>query len=162
MKINRLLFNNPDYFLEGDFDFSSFEFDPYHIREIKKCHALIKGSIYEDLLMLNIKIDADVVGVCAYTLNDVPLHLDIQEEIDISNEIEDDDNLYFEKNNIFDIDPYILSLVIANVPSILIKEGAKLPENGDGYRVLTEEEYEEEQKHKTDSRWDALDDIELD
>ena len=63
---------------------------------------------------------------------------------------------------IFDIDPYVLSLVVSEIPAKIVKKGAKLPEDGSGYRVLSEEEYNKEQENKKDSRWDALDKIELD
>ena len=162
MKLNRLFFQNKDYILEGDIDFSSYEFDPYHIRKIGLTHVKITGSIFEDLLMLNFHIVSDVVGVCAYTLEDVPIHLDFKESLEISNEVEDDDTIFFEKNPIFDIDPYVLSLVVSEVPSKIVKKGAELPDDGSGYRVLSEEEYEKEQANKKDSRWAALDDIDLD
>jgi len=162
MKLNRLLFQNKDYFLEGDIDFSNLEFDPYHIKKIGLTHVKITGSVFEDLLMLNFHIVSDVIGVCAYTLEDVPLHFDFKDSLEISNEIEDDEKIFFEKNMIFDIDPYVLSLLVSEIPAKIVKKGAKLPEDGTGYRVLSEEEYEKEQENKTDSRWAALDDIELD
>lgn len=162
MKLNRLLFQNKDYFLEGDIDFSNLEFDPYHIKKIGLTHVKITGSVFEDLLMLNFHIVSDVIGVCAYTLEDVPLHLDFKDSLEISNEIEDDEKIFFEKNMIFDIDPYVLSLLVSEIPAKIVKKGAKLPEDGSGYRVLSEEEYEKEQENKTDARWAALDDIELD
>lgn len=162
MKLNRLLFQNKDYVLEGDIDFSNLEFDPYHIKKIGLTHVKITGSVYEDLLMLNFHIISDVIGVCAYTLEDVPLHFDFKDSLEISNEIEDDEKIFFEKNMIFDIDPYVLSLLVSEIPAKIVKKGAKLPEDGKGYRVLSEEEYEKEQSNKTDSRWDALDNIDLD
>ena len=162
MKLNRLLFQTKDYFLEGDIDFSNLEFDPYHIKKIGLTHVKITGSVFEDLLMLNFHIVSDVIGVCAYTLEDVPLHFDFKDSLEISNEIEDDEKIFFEKNMIFDIDPYVLSLLVSEIPAKIVKKGAKLPEDGTGYRVLSEEEYEKEQENKTDSRWAALDDIELD
>ena len=42
-----------------------------------------------------------------------------------------------------------------------MKKGAKLPTNGNGYRVLSEDEYNKEQEEKVDPRWAALDDINL-
>ena len=64
------------------------------------------------------------------------------------------------KSNI-EVDEYILDLIIAEVPMKIVKKGAKLPSSGEGYRVLSEDEYNKEQEQKTDSRWAALDDIEL-
>ena len=162
MKINRLLFQNKDYVLEGDIDFSDQEFDPFHIRRIDNCHVKITGSIYEDLLLLNMKITSLVIGVCSYTLEDVEIPLHVVDTIQISDSIDDDDELFYEPNVVFDIDPYILSLVIASVPLKIVKKGAKLPSSGKGYRVLTEEEYLKEESEKKDTRWSALDDIDID
>ena len=162
MKINRFLFNNKDYVFESDFDFSNEHFDENHIRSVSNVHAKITGQIFGDLLMLKVQVKAHVVGVCAYTLEDVPLDLNIKENIEISDEVEDDDVIFYEKNPIFDIDPYILSLIVSNVPTKLVKEGAKLPESGEGYRVISEDEYRKEQQNKKDSRWDILDTIDLD
>ena len=162
MKINRLLFANKDYVLEDDVDFSNVEFDPYHIRKISSCHVKVTGNIVEDLLILTVKIKAEVIGVCSYTLEDVPLSLDFEDVIEISNEEDDASNdIFYEKNVTFNFDPYILSLVVSEVPLVIVKEGAKLPKNGDGYRVLSEDEYNEEQKNKKDSRWSKLDDIDV-
>ena len=162
MKLNRLLFNNKGYVLEGDIDFSNEEFDGYHLRKINSCHVYITGQEFEDLLMLDVKIESNVTGVCAYTLEDVPLDLKIHENIEISDTVEDDDVIFYEKNAVFDIDPYILSLIVANVPNKIIKKGAKLPSSGKGYRVLSEEEYNKEQENKVDPRWAALDNLDLD
>lgn len=161
MKLNRLLFQNKGYILSGEIDFSSYQEEPYHIKKILPASVKITGSIYEDLLMLDVSIKVTVIGVCSYTLEDVPLNLNINEKIQISDEVEDDEDIFYEKNVIFDIDPYILSLIITNVPTKIIKKGAKLPENGNGYRVISESDYQEEIKNTKDSRWNKLDDIDL-
>ena len=161
MKLNKLLFNNKDYVLEGDIDFSSEEFDGYHIRKINTAHFKMTGQNYEDLLILDVNIEAEVIGVCAYSLEDVPLNLKIHDSIEFSDTVEDDETIFFEPNVVFDIDPYILSIIVANVPNKIVKKGAKLPSDGEGYRVLSEEEYAKEQENKVDSRWAALDNIEI-
>lgn len=160
MKLNRLLFENQNYVLEGDIDFSSLTLSS-NIKKINTASVKITGQIFEDLLMLKVNIITSVIGVCAYTLEDVEIPLNINETIEISNEIQDDEDIFYESNNIFEIDQYILSIIISEVPSKIIKKGAKLPKNGDGYRILTEDEYEKEKETKKDSRWDKLDNLEL-
>ena len=161
MKLNRLLFDNPNYILEGKIDFSNATLDPYHIRKIEEAEVRITGENYEDLLTLNIKIKVRVIGVCSYTLEDVPMDLNIRENLEISDEIKDDEVIFYEKNAIFDIDPYILSIIISEVPAKIVKKGAKLPSSGDGYRVISEEEFLKEEENKIDPRWSKLDDIDL-
>lgn len=161
MNINRFLFQNNVLELEDDIDFSHAELDQSHIRKITFCHVKIKAHEYEDLITIDADIEADVVGVCAYTLEDVPLHLKFKDSLEFSNEVSDDEDIFYEEEPIFSLDPYILGLIISEVPIKIVKEGAKLPSSGDGYRVLSEEDYLEEKKKKKDSRWSKLDDIDL-
>ena len=161
MNLNRFLFQNNELELEEDIDFSDADIDKSHIRAITKCHVKMSAHEYDDLIVANFKVEVDLIGVCAYSLEDVPLHLKFNDSLEFSNEISDDEDIYYEEKPIFSIDPYILGLIIAETPLKIVKKGAKLPSGGDGYRVLSEEEYEKEQKSKTDSRWSKLDDIEL-
>ena len=160
MKINRLLFQNKGYSIEDDLDFSSQSFDSTHIRNIGKTHVKITGQDYEDFLVLNFEIVSDVIGVCSYTLEDVPLTVKVNTSLTFTYEEEDEETIHID-NPIFEVDEYILDLIIAEVPMKIVKKGAKLPSSGEGYRVLSEDEYNKEQEQKTDSRWAALDDIEL-
>ena len=162
IKINRLFFENKDYVLEGEIDFSDRKFDDYHIRKIGKTSYKVTGQIYDDLLVLQVIFSADVISSCAYTLEDVEYKAKGKENIEISNEIQDDEFIFYEENNIFDFEPYLISLIVSSVPTKLIKKGAKLPNSGDGYRILSEEEYLDEQKNKKSSPFDVLDDIDLD
>ena len=161
MQISRFNFQNNVLELEDDIDFSSAELDQNHIRKIENTHVKVLAHEYDDLITMEVKVECDITGVCSYTLEDVPLHLKFTDSLEFSNEIEDDDDIFFEAKPIFELDPYILGLIIASTPTKIVKKGAKLPKSGKGYRVLSEEEYESEKKSKTDSRWSKLDDIEL-
>ena len=61
-----------------------------------------------------------------------------------------------------DLDPHILALILAEVPHTLTKSGASLPKSGNGYRVLSEDDYLKEKNHKGNSAFDILDTIEFD
>ena len=162
MKINRFTFNSDKTLvLEDDIDFSKAVLDVNHIRKIESCHVIVSGKEYDDLLVLDLRINAKVIGVCSYSLEDVPLNLSFKDSLELSNEIEDDDAVIFEPNPIFEIDPYVLGLIVSEVPIKLVKKGAKLPENGSGYRVLSEDDYLKEQQEKKDDRWSKLDELEL-
>ena len=162
MQINRNWFLKPNYVFEGDLDFSDKEFDGTHIRRIENCHFKITGNLYDSLFVMNVTIESKVIAISAYTLKDVTLNLKFSDILNISDEVEDDDELFYEKNDIFDIDPYILSLIIAEVPMVVTNKNEKLPEDGKGYRIITEDEYLEEQKNKKDDRWSKLDELDLD
>ena len=161
MKVNRYLFKNKDYVLEGDIDYSNVSFDPSHIRSIGLTHIKITGNDYDELFVVNVVGTAEVVGVCAYSLEDVLLKIKINDTLTFTFEEEDEDVIHID-NPIFEIDPYILDLIISEIPLKIVKPGAKLPEAGDGYRVMSEDEYLKENSEKKDHRWDKLDDIKID
>lgn len=161
MQISRFNFQNNNLELEDDIDFSNAQIDLNHIRKIEKCHVRVNAHEYDDLITMDVYIECDIIGVCSYTLEDVPLHLKFKDSLEFSNEVEDDEDIFFEPKPIFELDPYILGLIIASTPTKIVKKGAKLPSGGQGYRVLSEDEYQNEKKSKTDSRWAKLDDVEL-
>lgn len=162
MKINRaLLQNGVSKTFTETIDFSSATFDPTHIRSIPFCEVTAKATDYDELLRVELHIKANVIGVCSYSLEDVPLHYEIDDEISFTDDPEDVDN-YFEKGNLIEMDEYVLGILLANVPIKIVKKGAKLPKSGDGYRVMTEEEHEAEKKKKGNSAFDILDSVEFD
>ena len=161
MQISRFNFQNNLLELEDDIDFSHAELDLNHIRKIENTHVKVIAHEYDDLITMDVTVECDITGACSYTLEDVPLHLKFKDSLEFSNEIEDDEDIFFEPKPIFDVDPYILGLIIASIPTKIIKKGAKLPNSGAGYRVLSEEDYRKEKEKKKDPRWSKLDDIKL-
>ena len=161
MKINRFTFQNNVLEIEDEIDFSNAKLDQNHIRKISSCYVKVKGHEYDDLLVLDVEVEADIIGVCSYSLEDVPLHLKFEDSLEFSNEVSDDDEIFYEDKPIFDLDPYILGLIIAETPMKIVKKGAKLPCSGAGYRVISEDEYLKEESTKKDSRWSKLDDIDI-
>lgn len=161
MKINRaaLTYGTPKQF-EENVDFSSASLDPTHIRKIENCVVKAKATDYESILRIELEINALVIGVCSYSLEDVELKLKINDELNFSDD-ENDPDCYYSSDSIIDLDEYILGILLANVPVRIIKKGAKLPEDGKGYRVLSEEQYEKEKENSTDPRWSKLDDLDL-
>jgi len=162
MKINRaLLANGVAKEFEEEIDFSSTSFDQTHIRKISSCHVKAVATDYETILRIEVTINAVVIGVCSYSLEDVELKLKINDELNFSDDEEDVDN-YYEKGNIIDLDPYILGILLANVPVRIVKKGAKLPENGKGYRVISQDDFEKETAKKGHPGFDILDSVEFD
>ena len=141
MQISRFNFQNNVLVLEDDIDFSSAELDQNHLRKIENTHVKVIAHEYDDLITMDVYVECDITGVCSYTLEDVPLHLKFKDSLEFY--------------------PYILGLIIASTPTKIVKKGAKLPNSGVGYRVLSEEDYQKEKADKKDPRWAKLDDIEL-
>lgn len=87
------------------------------------------------------------------------LSLDFIEELDFSSSdlYENDENIVFVKGDVIDLHPYILGLIITEIPMKVVKKGATLPKGGKGYEVITEEEYYKKKEESVDPRFSALD-----
>ena len=161
MKINRaLLTNGVAKSFEEAIDFSHIEFDKNHIRSIQDCNVKAVATDYESILCIDVEISALVIGVCSYSLEDVEIPLKIKDQLVFTDDESDEDN-YYVKDNIVDLDEYILGILLANVPVKIVKKGAKLPSDGNNYRVISEDQYQKEKENSHDSRWDVLDNLEL-
>lgn len=159
MKIQKIALPlNKSVSFEEDVDFSTHEFSPTYIRGIPSCHVKGTYTLYEDLLRVLIQIEAKVIGICAYTLEDAEINVSLKDELNFTEE-EKDDGCYVESGNIVDLDEYILALILAALPHKIVKKGAEPPKGGDGYRVLSEEELDEERKNNKSSPFDALDNL---
>ena len=157
MKINRaVLLNSKKEIFEEDLDFSSLTLDENHVRHINACHVKVEATEFGDVLECLIAGEADVVASCSYTLEDVPLHVTFKENFFFSDEDNDSQDCYYEPGVEIDLDPHILALILAEVPHTITKSGATLPKSGDGYRVLKEDDLNEERKNKKNSAFDIL------
>ena len=162
MKINRALLTNgiPKTF-EETIDFSHVQFDKNHIKSIPSCVVKATATDYESILRIVVEINALVIGVCSYTLEDVELKFKINDELNFTDDEEDEDN-YYVKDSVIDLDEYILGILLANIPMKIVKKGAKLPSSGNDYRILSEDDYNKEKENSHDSRWDVLDSVKID
>lgn len=163
MKINRATLPlNKDEVFEEDIDFSNQQFDENHVKRILSCSVRLVAHEYGDVLDCKVSGKASVIASCSYTLEDVPLEISFRDNFYFSNEVSGSEECYFEPGVVIDLDPHILALILAEVPHNITKSGAKLPESGNGYRVLSEDDYLEEKKNKKTSAFDILDTIEFD
>ena len=163
MKLNRAILpaNKPETFDE-EIDFSSLKLDENHVKKINKCSVKVIATEFGDVLQCSINGEADVIASCSYTLDDVPLRVNFKDTLYFSSEVIGSQECYFEPGVEIDLDAHILALILAEVPHNITKSGASLPKSGNGYRVLSEEDYEKERQNKKNSAFDILDTIEFD
>ena len=110
--------------------------------DLLDCQCDIKGEIYKSLtgeLAVNLIIKGVMILPCAITLKPVeyPFNIEIDEEIDEESE-------KFDKNyrNTIDIFPIIWENILMEIPMRVVSEEAKdLKLEGDGWRLITEEEH---------------------
>lgn len=161
MKINRLtLPEGKTVNYKEDIDLSYFQGDKYHVRSIKSCHMELDITNYADLVTLFFKIKGEVITTCAYTLEEIPYEYNISDVIELNSNEDDEFEI---KNEEIDIDEMLITLIVENIPFKVVKEGAKLPNSGDNYRFISEEEaLKEKEEMKKPSPFDVLDDYEFD
>ena len=115
MKINRaLLKDGVSKTFEDSIDFSSIELNPSHVRKIVNCDVVAEAVDYDSLLYVKLHIKSLVIGVCSYSLEDVELNLEIEDELNFSDDEEDVDN-YYEKGNLINLDSYILGILLTTM-----------------------------------------------
>ncbi len=113
----------------------------------------IKGSIifyYEDdNLYINYHLKGQMVCPDSLTLEDVDVPFDLNEE-EIVTTKENEDGFYFVDN--MDINEFVSYIVLPEVPIMVEKPNEKRYYSGDGWTILTEEEYEKRSKEEIDPR----------
>ena len=156
MKLNRLTLPvGKEVVFHEDIDFSSYQGDPYHVRSIKSCHMDLSVLNYDELVIFSFQLKGEVMTTCAYTLEEIPYQYNIKESVELAGNEDDEFEII---NETIDIDEILITLIVSNVPMKVVKKGAKLPSNGEGYQVMSEEEANNKKKA---SPFDALDDLEL-
>ena len=149
------------FLFEEDITFSKDLFGGHHLRDIKSCHAKVEATMYDDFIRMEVELKVDAICADSYNLKDVDLKLNIKDEL-LFSENEDDETMFYEPNQTIELDEYILGIIVSNIPIKVTGKDSKLPENGSGYRVLSEDDYLNEKKNKKDDRWPKLDELDLD
>ena len=151
---------NKHYEVEEDLDLTNVNFaNDSRIKRIDDCHVLASFTRFDEAFDIELKVKGTLTAICSYTLEEFPFKFSFKERISAR---DDDEGDYKIKNNFIDLEGVIIALIDNSVPLNVTKPGAKKPDGGEGYRVLSEEELLKERQNARDPRWAALDDIELD
>lgn len=153
--------NKPYQILE-EIDTSSFTFPAnYKIVKIDSCKVDLQFTRFEMLTHVRMKVSGSLTAMCSYTGEPFTFPYKASEEMSFSDS-EEDESSFYEPNDVIDLDPYIIAIIDNLVPINVTKPGAKKPNDGNGYRVLSEEELAKERSNTKDPRWSKLDEIDLD
>ena len=133
-----------------------------NLRNIENCHIDLAYVDNGDILNVAVKVEADLTLVCAYSLEDVPFHVKMNDKIEFTAEEKlSSGDIFYEPRSAIDLDPYIFGLILTSIPIRVIKKGAKLPADRDCFRFLNEDDLEKERKKEKESPFDALEDLEI-
>ncbi len=138
----------------------------YSLKAIKPFMVTVEFDTFTDVVEVHIQGKATLVLECAYTLEHFDYEIEIDDELTFNFvnpniEAESDDCFYEPGPEIF-LDPYLYAIILSYIPLKVIKPGAHLPKSGEGYEILTEEEYESKHQTLDDEFGDLFDKLDLD
>ena len=119
--------------------------DNIFINSIKDTKGNITFYYEDDNLYINYHLKGQMICPDSLTLEDVEVDFDIEDE-DIVTTLENEDGFYFIDN--MDINEFISYIVLPEVPIMVEKPNKKRYYSGDGWTILTEDEYEKSLKRK--------------
>lgn len=133
------------------------------IIKVNKVHVILEAKEVVDLVVVEYKIDADLILRSTRTLKPVPYT--IQEEVALTlsfeeNDYEDEDIIQVDDDQ-FDIYPEILSTLITSIPLKIIGKDDPETLKGDNWEVISEDEYYKKKKEEVDPRFAKLLDFDL-
>ena len=132
------------------------------IIKVNKVHVILEAKEVVDLVVVEYKIDADLILRSTRTLKPVPYT--IQEEVALTlsfeeNDYEDEDIIKVDDQ--FDMYPEILSTLITSIPLKIIGKDDPETLKGDNWEVISEDEYYKKKKEEVDPRFAKLLDFDL-
>lgn len=135
----------------------------YSLKGIKPFTVHISFDTYDEVVEVDIYAKVELILECAYSLEHFPQEIEVEETLCFNyknkNATEEDGECFYEKGPNIDLDPYLYGLILSYIPMKVVKPGAKRPESGEGYSVMSEEEYEASRPKNTPFE-DVLDDNE--
>ncbi len=133
------------------------------ILEVKKVHIYLEAKEVVDLVIVEYKIDADLILRSTRTLKPVPYQVNEEVTLTLSfeeNDYEDEDIIQVEQDY-FDMYPEILSTLITSIPLKIIGKDDPDSLKGDNWEVISEDEYYKKKKEEVDPRFAKLLDFDL-
>ena len=130
--------------------------------EVKSCHVELKAQRFEEFIYVTISLKAKVVLECSYSLKHFETTISGEDELHFAPSKDEDEDCIEYKGTSIELDQHIFNLLSASVPLSPKAPNAKTPSSGNGYRVLSEDEYLKEKEETGNCQFDALKDLEFD
>lgn len=132
--------------------------------EVLNTKVIVNVQRFEEFIYVTLSLTSKVILQCSYTLKHFETTIKGNDELHFSASHEDDgdeDFIVYDGGTI-NLDEYIFNLLSASIPLSPKSPGAKAPEDGKGYRVISDKDLEKELKSKGNSQFDALKDLDFD
>lgn len=142
------------------FDLSNYKLD--YLKDLSPINVNLKTrKISEQLFSISLNIKGKATLISAIKLDLIDYDISLNEDLLFTNslELEDVDIIYFEGNYI-DLDNIIYSLIMTSLPYNIKGKNEEANISGEGYRIISEDQYNKEQKSKGNA-FDKLKDLDL-
>lgn len=150
----------------GEFTFSEDLVFPHeafrHVNtllDLKPVHVEGKGRLIlsEQRLYVDLKVSGTMILSCAVSLEEVPYPFETEStEIFSFAKVQPDEDVHEAKKDTVDITPIVFQNIVMEVPTRVVKEGATLKTEGNGWKVINSRE--EDDKIDIDPRLAKLKD----
>ena len=150
---------------EQELDFESeisFPEIPAHmgIRHVENIH--VKGTLFYELdndhILAQLIITGTMIVPCAITLEDVDYAFSTSADLVYGFNEEDDPDVFMIPKEGLDLSEGVLNAIWLEKPITLVKPGLKSYPKGDGWEVLSEEDYQKSKSSETDPRLEIFKD----
>lgn len=134
------------------------------IIEVKKIHIVLEAKEVVDLVVVEYNLKADLILRSTRTLKPVPYQINENVSLTLSFEENDygDEDIIQVNDDEYDMYDEILSTLITSIPLKIIGKDEPETFKGDGWEVISEDEYYKKKKETVDPRFEKLLDFEFD
>lgn len=146
MKWNKQwIMKQPDYafdFLE-EISFSKEAMLCLKVKSLKDTIVSGHGKLVQNgnQVMIDLNVKGSMILECALTLEEIEYPFQINSnEIFSFIKVNEDEDIHEAKKDVVDITPIIFQHIMFEVPSRVVKDGAKVHKEGNGWKVINEEE----------------------
>ena len=130
------------------------------LKSINSTKGTIDLNKFDHSLIVKVDVSFNVNVISSYSGDVFKTKINIKDDLFFTDSKSLDSDEFILINDEIDLDNYIYSLLITSIPLNIHKPNEKLPK-GDGYRVLTEEEFKKEKEDMGGNAFDALKDIDF-
>ena len=147
--------------LEGEeiqvsLNFTEDEIPAYmNMRRVESCevNSNLSYDVHSNLLMADLNVKGKMILPCSISFVDVPISFKTTSKLVYSfNPVDDDSDIIVIDGEVLDFKPEVLGLIWLEVPAVVISKKIKELPSGEGWEVLTEEEFGRRKDQKIDPR----------
>ncbi len=144
---------------EKDYHQGDLTLNSKDIIEFQSAHATFDIDHLGNFVIIKIGLDFSLVLKSTRSLKPVPYSNHDEDEITYTLKGEGDDEILKFEGEELDLDEHVVSLIISSLPCKIYRDDDEINVAGDGYEVISEDEYYRRQQEAEDPRLEKLKDF---